>query len=414
MLGPLLLAFALLTLTASAARASAGQPDAGFGRRGVVTTFPNGSVATGVSIDGRGRITVVGYSIEAHPVVLVVRFRADGSLDPTFGRDGRARFDLKGSDEAFDVAAAPDGGVAITGRRTAAAETTFVLRLRADGTRRSSFATNGVAWVDFGTPRQSADAIAFTQQGRIVIGGSSSSGVRSRSVLARLLPGGAQDPSFAGDGTAAFDLAPGTEQIRDLIVLPGGSVIADGYTEGGAQYPRFGLVRVTAGGQRDRSFGTDAPGFSSIDVAAGPDIANALMRAANGNYLLAGYSRGDWAVVATDAAGTVDTGYGTNGRVILQLAPAFEEATDIVASGNGAFVVGRIRGKGDDLGVVRLRSRGGLDRSFGNDGIVRIDVYGFTDAGSAAALQTNGKLVVAGQTWRAGVPRFLVARLLGL
>jgi hypothetical protein len=44
--------------------------------------------------------------------------------------------------------------------------------------------------------------------------------------------------------------------------------------------------------------------------------------------------------------------------------------------------------------------------------MVRIDVSGTTDAASAAALQANGKLVVAGQTWRGGVPRFVVARLL--
>ena len=110
--------------------------------------------------------------------------------------------------------------------------------------------------------------------------------------------------------------------------------------------------------------------------------------------------------------------FGSAAKARTFLMPIPRLATSLLALDSGRSPqeasVGRIRGKGDDLGVVRLRSRGGLDRSFGNDGIVRIDVYGSTDAGSAAALQTNGKLVVAGQTWRAGVPRFLVARLLGL
>jgi len=61
---------------------------------------------------------------------------------------------------------------------------------------------------------------------------------------------------------------------------------------------------------------------------------------------------------------------------------------------------------------VRLKQGGALDTTFSGNGIVRIDVSGTTDAASAAALQANGKLVVAGQTWRGGQPRFVVARLL--
>ena len=61
---------------------------------------------------------------------------------------------------------------------------------------------------------------------------------------------------------------------------------------------------------------------------------------------------------------------------------------------------------------MRLKQHGALDTTFSGNGIVRIDVSGTTDAASAAALQANGKLVVAGQTWRGGVPRFVVARLL--
>ncbi len=80
--------------------------------------------------------------------------------------------------------------------------------------------------------------------------------------------------------------------------------------------------------------------------------------------------------------------------------------------GARALVVGRIHGTGDDIGIVRLKAGGGLDTTFGGDGIVRIDVSGTTDAASSAALQDNGKLVVAGQTWRGGVPRFVVARVL--
>ena len=74
-------------------------------------------------------------------------------------------------------------------------------------------------------------------------------------------------------------------------------------------------------------------------------------------------------------------------------------------------MVGRIHGTGDDIGVVRLKAGGALDTTFSGDGIVRIDVSGTTDAASPRLLQPNGKLVVAGQTWRGGLPRFVAGRV---
>jgi hypothetical protein len=61
--------------------------------------------------------------------------------------------------------------------------------------------------------------------------------------------------------------------------------------------------------------------------------------------------------------------------------------------------------------LVRLRAGGKLDKTFGDDGVVRVDVAGRTDAAHGLALQANGKVLLAGETWAAGSPRFLVARL---
>jgi hypothetical protein len=64
------------------------------------------------------------------------------------------------------------------------------------------------------------------------------------------------------------------------------------------------------------------------------------------------------------------------------------------------------------MGVIRLKAGGALDTSFSGDGILRIDVAGTTDAAADGLLQSNGKLVIAGQSWRDGVPRFALARIL--
>ena len=407
-----LTAVALAASAAPPAGAKAGALDRLFGDDGIVTAFPHGAVATAVGIDAERRITVVGYTVDARADVVVVRYRPDGTPDASFGMNGHARFDLGGIDTAFDVAVTPAGGLAIAGRRTKGEDRMFVLRVRPGGARQRSFGRRGVALVDFDKPRQSADAIGFTPQGRIVIGGYTSNGVLARSAFARLSAAGDLDRGFGGDGQASFEIGTGSEQVNDLMVLAGGDVLAAGVAEN-AQDPRFSLVKLTGSGRLDTTFGVGRDGASVLDVATGPDTANALTIAADGDVLLAGSTgnQGDWAIVATHPNGVPDRAYGDGGRVVLRLAHAFEEATDIVAWGARALVVGRIHGTGDDIGVARLKAGGTLDTSFSGDGVVRIDVSGTTDAASGAALQANGKLVVAGQTWRRGLPRFVAARL---
>ena len=73
--------------------------------------------------------------------------------------------------------------------------------------------------------------------------------------------------------------------------------------------------------------------------------------------------------------------------------------------------MGRIRaGAKDDFGVLRLKPGGRHDLTFGAGGRVLTDVAGGPDAAHGLALQTNGKVVVAGEAGVDGVRRFAVVR----
>ena len=410
---PALIIAALLVVLPMPAHAAPALLDPVFGGDGIVTAFPDGAIATAVGIDAERRIVAVGYTTGRHVDVVIARFKPNGTPDTSFGANGHRHYDLGGADYAFDAAVIPNGGVVVVGRRSNAHDRMFVLRVRPDGTRQPSFGHHGVTFIDFGKPLQSANAVDLTQQGRIVVGGYTTNGVGARSALARLSPRGRLDKGFGGDGKVSFDVGSGAEQINDVRVLPGGAIVAAGDAENG-QNPRFSVLRVTSDGKLDQSFGTADDGSSTFDVATGPDIANALAIAANGDYLLAGYAgaHADPAVLAVRHNGLLDTSYGSHGHVVIRLANAFEEAADIVRQGGQAILVGRIRGNHDDLGVIRLKAGGALDTSFSVDGILRIDVNGSTDAGADGLLQPNGKLVVAGQTWHGSAPHFLLVRLL--
>lgn len=408
----------LVVLLAAPAGAAAGDLDTAFGGDGLVTTFPNGSIATAVALDADGRIVVAGYTLDGEVDVAVARFLADGAPDPTFGGgDGRVRLDLGGADYAFDLAL-DGGGMAIAGKRTTAhADVAFVVRLGHRGAPTSAFGGgDGVVTVDYGKRYQGASALAFTPKGRLVLGGFTSNGATSRSALARLLPDGSLDGSFSNDGRLTLDLSDGAEQANDLAVLDDGRIVAAGYAEVGLQ-PRFSLFRVLGSGVLDTTFGT-AAGVTLTNLGPGADVANALALQPDGRLVLAGSAANglgdDWGVARYGFRGRPDATFDGDGMLILAFTDAAEEATGVVPWGARLVLAGRAQGvtTGDDLTIVRLKSGGALDTTFGGDGVVRVDGgSAATDAAHAVAIQPNGKIVVVGETWRDKVPRFVVARL---
>jgi uncharacterized delta-60 repeat protein len=410
-----LLLTVLLTGHGMHARAGAGALDPTFSHDGIVTAFKTGSIANAVAADHAGRTVVVGQTTDDHVDVAVARFRPDGTPDLSFGGDGRVRLPL-GADAAvaFDVAVAHDDGLAIVGRRTVGTtEDSYVLRLDAGGEPLGAFGADGLAVVNFGK-QESANAVAFTDAGRIDIGGYVSNGTTQRCALARLNADGSLDPRLSGDGMRFLDISAGADQVNDLLAMPHGDIVATGPadTEG---RPAFTIFRVHANGDLVPGFGTD--GVTRTDLSPGADVANAITLTRSGAFAVVGSAGNgghrDWGVVRYRDDGSLDPVFGAGGIRILSWTSFPDAADDVLATGRRLVVAGRIHhaGTGDDAGMVRLRAGGKLDKTFGDDGIVRVDVAGRTDAAHGLALQANGKVLLAGETWAAGSPRFLVARL---
>jgi len=406
---------AFTSATFPRAFATAGDLDPTFSDDGVATAFATGSVANAVAIDHAGRIVVVGQTIGDHVAVGVARFRPDGTPDPSFGGgDGRVKMRLGGDAAAFDVAITARDGLAITGRRMrGTTEDSFVLRLNANGEPVAAFGGDGFTLVDFGT-EEAANAVSFTPSGRIVIAGYVSDGTAVRSALARLDPHGRLDPTFSGNGKRLIDLSPGADELSDLVVLPNGAIVAAGYAEF-ASVPRFVLAKLRHGGALALGFGHR--GVVSTDVSSGADSANAIAVTGSGGFVLAGSGsnggRNDWGIARYLSDGSLDTGFSGDGLKILGWSAAPESAYDVLLEGRKIVLAGRIHPKGsdDDAGVVRLRATGRLDDTFGVGGVARVDAAGTTDAAHGVAIQDNGKVALAGETWMLGTPRFLVARL---
>ena len=252
-------------------------------------------------------------------------------------------------------------------------------------------------------------AVAVQADGKLVIAGSSDTDF----AIARYNPDGSPDTAFSGDGRLTISLG-GVDRGAALAVQADGKIVVAGYTSAGGTATNannFAVVRFNADGSLDTNFGTG--GISTIDFGADDRAAGVVVQA-DGRIVVAG-SRGaigttNFAAARLNSAGALDNTFGTGGLVAVSIR-GFDAATAVALQADGKIV---LAGSSTpftptattDFAAVRLTTAGALDTTFDGDGKALVD-FGGTDMAAALAVQTDGKLVLAGST----PSNFAVARL---
>ena len=110
----------------------------------------------------------------------------------------------------------------------------------------------------------------------------------------------------------------------------------------------------------------------------------------------------DFFLARFNADGSLDTSFGTDGIVMTDVSGPWDEGQALAIQADGRIVVvGASDSIGDasDFAIVRYHPDGSLDTGFGEDGKVILDLGSPEDYGSDIAIQTDGKIVVSGR-WR--------------
>lgn len=155
-----------------------------------------------------------------------------------------------------------------------------------------------------------------------------------------------------------------------------------------------------AAGDLDPSFGE--AGTTTTDFGAESSV-NAIAVLPDGGLVVAGYAGkdpaegetgADFAVARYAADGSIDSSFGDAGRARIDLG-GHETAEAVAVQSDGRIVLAGMAQK--HWVVARLTGPGGLDPSFGRDGIVRTG-FGFTghDTPQALAMQPDGRILVSG------------------
>ncbi|MEU9160943.1 calcium-binding protein [Streptomyces sp. NPDC048424] len=405
---------ALVLTLPGAALAAPGDLDPTFDGDGrVVTDFAGYDESRDMVVQADGKIVTVGLNTPPQGGAAdfaVARYMTDGSLDTSFSGDGLVLSDLRGDgdDVANGVAVQPDGKIVVVGSSAApdSAGLFTVVRYRIDGSLDTGFDGDGIVLTDFGTGGpQEAFAVTVQADGGILAVGMSGAEV----ALARYHADGSLDTSFDGDGKATTAFAGGAATAFDVTTQADGRIVIAG--RAGYNYPAnasdFALARYHFDGSLDTSFDGDGrvtTAFAEADVAGGVQVQS------DGKIVAAGSSAFDFALARYLPDGTLDGGFDGDGKVTTDFGTGtLDGSSDLALQPDGKIVAAGI--SRSDFAVARYNVNGTLDSGFGTGGKVTTDVYfGFFDTASAVALQSDGKIVAAGNTGDdRGLVRYQVA-----
>lgn len=413
---------ASLILVAAGAGAVAGAGGSGdvdhsFGSSGVVVTrYGEHGYLSGLVVQGDGKI-VAGGGAGPPDRFTVVRYLADGTLDPNFGHEGIASTAVGGWSGAGQVALQPDGKIVVAG----VSDNKFaVVRYGIDGSLDSTFGEGGAVTTSIGDTA-SAGAVALQPDGDIVVGGSASfhGAGADDFALARYTPNGTLDATFGNQGvvTTRFPGQFGSDShLAAILINPNGKIVGVGETtkECSGCLSRVALARYDMQGSLDASFGDGgivATGAKNQSFAAQTAVLNN-----GGDILVGGWRFFDGAyhllVGSYKPTGGLDHSYGTAG--FAQRPANLIQGLALVLQADGRVVVvgeGLNRQELPLYALARLTADGRLDPSFGRVGVVKTSIRGLP---FAAALQSDGKIVVGGRGENsAGDRYFELARFLG-
>ena len=389
---------------------SDGSIDSTFSTDGRQTThFGSDAYGYAVTLQKDGKIVLAGY---ANPngfySLAVARYNTNGSPDTNFDLDGRLTTNINSTDNYLNsVAMQSDGKILVEGVSWNGSDNDFtIVRYNTNGSLDVNFASGGKLITDFGATDDYINSLAVQPDGKIIAGGYAynySNNSNSGFVMARYNANGTSDLSFNKTGKLTENLHQGYTVYNSTAIQTDGKIITTGYTWTGSNY-NFVTARYNVSGSLDKSFGRG--GVVSTNFGNSDCFASSAAIQSNGKIIVAGEvwngSNNDFAVARYNTNGSLDSTFGTGGRLTADLSANDDFASAVIIQPDEKIVVAGYLNSGTESNVdfvlARYKPNGKPDSTFGTYGSQTTDFNLSNDFAYSAALQNDGKIVVAGYT----------------
>jgi uncharacterized delta-60 repeat protein len=372
--------------------------------------------ALDVAVQQDGKTVLVGHTqVGTNYEVALVRLTADGLPDPDFGVGGVVKTPVgSGNDVGRAVALQEDGKIIVAGyTQTASSEDCFVLRYLGTGELDTTFGVGGKVITNFAPGNDRLQAVVIQKDGRITAAGYATTGSNRDLLLVRFLPNGSPDDDFGTGGKVMAGRNPDREEAYSLALQADGRIVVSGAVAAPTNED-FAAYRFLPNGEADADFGT--AGEVVFALGNGNDVARRVAVQKDGYIVLGGYAQTnggfDFAAACLTSEGVLDTAFGTAGKLIVPLSANQDRCFGMALAKDGKILMAgsaTLTGA-SDMALLRLNLDGSVDSGFGTNGKLFATFGANPDEAFAVAVQPNGKVLMAGRTVAGGNTDMAVVR----
>ncbi|HEY6171792.1 MAG TPA: T9SS type A sorting domain-containing protein, partial [Candidatus Kapabacteria bacterium] len=335
-----------------------------------------------------------------------------GYLDETFGDGGVVTAQLQSPQSMFpaNLKILPNGDIMHCGtiHHSGDRPKTYIMKHRSDGSVDSSFGDNGYSSF-LSNFRMFNSYLYVYPDGRLLIYGDrvGAFGIdQQKPSIVRVLANGTIDTSFGDSGWYVPDSSILAGTFFQVKVNADGSIIALGSrntrdTVDFIYTPT--ITRISSAGRNDTSFGDAGTKIVGTQIDSG-HIHTAIFYKDNRCIFSCGQpisSKIGLRMFSTDLNGVIDSSFGTNGVIEMQLSDDVDYITAIAEEPSGKLlcIADRLADGGRESILIRFSPDGTLDNSFGSYGVAASPTYTYEYSLTYLTLDSSMNILAAGHLY---------------
>jgi len=258
---------------------------------------------------------------------------------------------------------------------------------------------NGFIIQPIGSSDDEGYSLAIQPDGKILLGGYCYNGSDYDFCIARFNSNGTLDTTFGFSGKVIQPIGSFGDYGLSLAIQPDGKILLGGTCQGVSNND-FCIARFNSNGTLDTTFGSSGKVIQPI--GSSNDFGRSLVIQPDGKILLGGYCAGDFCIARFDSNGTLDTTFGFSGKVIQPIGSSDDAGQSLAIQPDGKILLGGycfINTSNYNFCIARFNFDGTLDTSFGTSGkvIQHIGSYYTHCYGYSLAIQPDGKILLGGR-----------------